>query len=356
MIDCSLNLAPFDSSSFLALEVSNASEMGAMEFEILRIPTAPGYEDLVFKHVLATLSHLRIPFRQDSRGNLIAKIPSKSKQPGLAFSVHMDHPGFKVLKLRKNQIECSFLGGVPREFFKKGVPVELFDSQGRVVAQARVMKVLRWKLGNRRILLKASIPVPSTARFGMWKLTVFKKSSTHVIARACDDLAGCAAVLATLKNLRKLSLKRPVLAIFTRREEIGLKGAFEIAKSKLLPKSIAVVSVETSKELCNARQGDGPIIRVGDRTSIFNPELTKRLCDVAKKLKKKSGFKFQRRLMDGGTCETTAFLESGYAAGGLCVALGNYHNCGAGNKIAAENIHYRDWQGLVELMTAVGKG
>ncbi len=55
--------------------------------------------------------------------------------------------------------------------------------------------------------------------------------------------------------------------------------------------------------------------------------------------------------MDGGTCEATAFLEAGYTAGGVCVALGNYHNCGANGRIAAENIHEGDWRGLVRLIT-----
>ena len=57
--------------------------------------------------------------------------------------------------------------------------------------------------------------------------------------------------------------------------------------------------------------------------------------------------------MDGGTCEATAYLEAGYTASGLCVALGNYHNCAVNGRIAAENIHLEDWRGLVKLMTAI---
>ena len=37
----------------------------------------------------------------------------------------------------------------------------------------------------------------------------------------------------------------------------------------------------------------------------------------------------------------------------LCVALGNYHNCGPDNKIAAEYVSFSDVQGLVKLCTQV---
>ena len=36
----------------------------------------------------------------------------------------------------------------------------------------------------------------------------------------------------------------------------------------------------------------------------------------------------QRCLMSGGTCEATAYQLYGYETGGLCIALGNYHNRG----------------------------
>ena len=40
--------------------------------------------------------------------------------------------------------------------------------------------------------------------------------------------------------------------------------------------------------------------------------------------------------MSGGTCEATAYQEFGFQTAAVCVALGNYHNCGPRNRIAAE--------------------
>jgi len=57
--------------------------------------------------------------------------------------------------------------------------------------------------------------------------------------------------------------------------------------------------------------------------------------------------------MPGGTCEATAYQVAGYRAAALCVALGNYHNCGPENKIAAEYVSFADVQGLVRLCTRI---
>jgi len=49
-----------------------------------------------------------------------------------------------------------------------------------------------------------------------------------------------------------------------------------------------------------------------------------------------------------------AFLAYGYAATGICVALGNYHNMDTGReKIASETISLRDWQCMVDLFEAL---
>ena len=58
--------------------------------------------------------------------------------------------------------------------------------------------------------------------------------------------------------------------------------------------------------------------------------------------------------MDGGTCEAFPFIAYGYAATGICVALGNYHNMDTRReRIASEYISFRDWLGMVDLFEAL---
>jgi endoglucanase len=60
-------------------------------------------------------------------------------------------------------------------------------------------------------------------------------------------------------------------------------------------------------------------------------------------------FKYQRKLMDGGVTEATAYDLYGYETGAACIALGNYHNAGAQGRVAAETVHLGDLEGLVRL-------
>ena len=40
----------------------------------------------------------------------------------------------------------------------------------------------------------------------------------------------------------------------------------------------------------------------------------------------------------------------------MCVALGNYHNCGDGEEIASEYVALRDVEGMVGMMVGVAMG
>ena len=97
--------------------------------------------------------------------------------------------------------------------------------------------------------------------------------------------------------------------------------------------------------------GDGPILRVGDKTSVFDHVVTAELAAAAEDAK----ITVQRCLMSGGSCEATAFRLYGVRCGALCVALGNYHNCGPDERVESEYVSIDDVLGLVDLCTALGR-
>jgi endoglucanase len=152
------------------------------------------------------------------------------------------------------------------------------------------------------------------------------------------------------KELEARGAECTVYGLFTRAEEVGFVGAIQLARNEVLPKAVTVVSLETSSAKGGpATMGGGPIIRVGDRTSIFDPLATAQLTQIAKE----RGIPCQRLLMQGGTCEATAYQLYGYRTAGLCIALGNYHNCADDAKIAPEFVSLADIEGLVELCVAL---
>jgi putative aminopeptidase FrvX len=164
-------------------------------------------------------------------------------------------------------------------------------------------------------------------------------------------LMGVAATLCVLAELARREHPHPVLGIFTRAEETGFVGCMGLCKSGLIPRGAALVGLECSPRRASARVGRGPVVRVGDRLSVFSPWITHHLHASAESLAAQSpAFVYQRALMDGGSCESTAYNLLGFEAGALCLALGNYHNCGADGRIAPEYVAWNDFEGLIALM------
>jgi endoglucanase len=188
---------------------------------------------------------------------------------------------------------------------------------------------------------------------GMWDVPVFRVSGGRLHARAIDDVLGSVVMLATLTEAVRQQMGTNVWCVFTRAEEVGFPGVMAAIQSKKIPKNALVVSIEMSKERPWARIGDGPIVRVGDRTSMFDPAASAFLWRTAERCRaRQSTFRAQRCLMDGGTCEATAFVAFGYQAGGLCLPLGNYHNIGPSGRPRAEYVSVSDLGKLVNLTVA----
>jgi endoglucanase len=195
---------------------------------------------------------------------------------------------------------------------------------------------------------------PPPPAFAVWDLPAFAFRRGHIHGRACDDLIGVACLLATIIELKRRRSVVNVIGLISRAEEVGFHGA--LAATRTLPKNSLIVSLETSRELPGVKMGQGVILRVGDRTSIFDARATRFLREVAQGIKAtRNGFSFQTGLMSGGTCEATAFQEFGFQTAAVCVALGNYHNCGPKKRIAAEYVSLSDVMGMVELLVAAAR-
>ncbi len=177
-------------------------------------------------------------------------------------------------------------------------------------------------------------------------------------ARACDDVAGAAAALTMIHELHDNPPRSPVAVLLTRAEEEGFIGAIAACvRPKLLRKSDLIIAIETSAMQPYAPQGKGTIIRVGDKTSVFDSSLTYFLTQQAEALAKRDkSFLFQRALMPGGTCEATVYGAYGYRASSICVALGNYHNMDRARKrIGPEYVDVKDWKAMVKLFVEVAR-
>lgn len=316
----------------------------------MRCPAAPYHEEGVASEVKKACLEHGLEFKQDRFGNLLVSLCTAPASRPLVLAAHMDHPGFDLIgSLGSKRWRARFLGGVPDDYFRRGVPVRLLPGNTKAKLGKRVGtgKDFELELSERPV---------GRPRFGVWDLEDFAVRRGRIHGRACDDLIGVAAILATLIDLKSARRRVHMIGVISRAEEVGFHGALAVAASRELPSKSLVISLETSRELPPVRMGRGVIIRVGDRSSVFDSDGSRFLNEVAEGLKSRvAGFPVQRALMSGGTCEATAYQEYGLACAAVCVALGNYHNCAPRSRIAAEFVSLEDACGMVSLLSEAAR-
>lgn len=288
-------------------------EMLAVVKALMAQPTAPFHEDAVRDEIEAQLGEMpHVKFARDAFGNVVAHYQrGRKKAAEWGLAAHMDHPGW----VRSDEGEMEFLGSVAPRF-------------------------------------RSDPKKKSFGDFEMWDLPPFEIRDGQIHSRACDDLIGCAEILCVFRELEERGANVHCVGLFTRAEEVGFVGAIQLAKAEILPRSLTILSLETSTPRGTAEIGKGPIVRVGDKASTFDGPATARLLAAAAA----EEIPVQRCLLDGGTCEATAYQLYGYTCAAASVALGNYHNVTPKGTIAAEFVAIDDFVGMVRLCLAVIQG
>lgn len=316
--------------------------------DILSQPTAPFREGHVARCVTAHLERNNVPFFEDPTGNLVVGVKSpteykrclrgKHDEPVRVFIAHMDHPGFHGMRwLDERRLAVQWLGGSPVKHVN-GAQVWLADGAG-TSAEGRLAKVTvvkgGWAIDKAEVHFPASGAAPrAIAAKKLYGGFTFRApcwiSGKRVYARAVDDLMGVFTIVSTAIDLfrGRRAAEVPFIGLLTRGEEVGFVGAvrhFELGWLASARRPVVCVSLEASRNLPGAVMGKGPIVRLGDRRTTFDPGALRVLTDLAEKL---LPGRHQRRVMDGGACEATAATAWGYPTIGLTLPLGNYHNQG----------------------------
>jgi putative aminopeptidase FrvX len=308
---------------------------------VIPCPTAPYHERFVQNAVREIAAEFDLKLRSDTFGNIYLESGHEGRP--IVLAAHMDHPGFEIVSSNPEAWIAKFLGGVPENYFKAGMSLRLHpgNKQARLGAKE-----------GQNFLIHSEEELSMQPEFAVWDLPDFLLEEGLLHARVCDDLVGVATIISVLGALREENHTGKVIGLISRAEEVGFHGALFAAKSGEIPRDSLVISLETSRELAPVQMGAGVIIRVGDRASVFNDEATRFLAETAQlSAAEETTFKFQRALMSGGTCEATAFQHYGFQTAALCVALGNYHNCGPAEQIAPEYVNVSDVENMILLLT-----
>ncbi len=288
--------------------------------------------------------------RTDRAGNLLVTIKGRKRRAPVIATAHMDHPGWVVEAVDGRSVTARFMGGLMPPYFETA-PVVFFGESGTEVRG--VVEAYGDGVGAIQVR-RGGVSVGDIGRWWFDKRSLGVRDGL-LRAPACDDLAGVAASLVALDRARRKPHLNHFGVLLTRAEEEGLLGAIAACELGTIPDGSHLLSIETSRSFPDSPIGGGPVIRVGDRSSIFDAALTNQLTDAVRKAK----IPHQRKLMAGGTCEATAFGAYGKRATGLCLPLGNYHNMVDIDGVAAgtvaavvgpEEVSLDDFDGLVDLM------
>lgn len=361
---------------------------------LMNQPAAPYHETMVHQEVLKVIQEFDLTAEVDEYGttwvglngtrfpntinhsasNAVESSGEEIPPSDLILAAHLDHPGFEFIEWNeeKQLWKCRFLGGVGAQYFQHGTQLKIMpgghrgwlESEFEVEVEVESDPSPGKKKTEKFYWVNAPEATPGEAMFGVWDLDAFRMDGDNIHGRACDDLVGVASALATLILVQKRfsqlenssdadsSQPRPaVWAMLSRAEEVGFQGALVSMDRIHSCANPWVISLEASKEIAGVRQGDGVILRVGDRSSVFDSKATLYLRDRAEKLEgSQNDFSYQMAWMGGGSCEGTAFQSRGIRTGALCVPLRNYHNQGSDDRIEAESIHLRDARTMTELL------
>ncbi|ANU26631.1 M42 family metallopeptidase [Planococcus versutus] len=243
----------------------------------------------------------------DPLGNLIATVKATDSQmPSILLAAHADEIGFIVKKIEPNgTLRFEQLGGFDNRILL-AQPVTIKSSQSYIegVIGALAVHYVKWddpkRIDSHRDLyidvgassaeevLEMGIKVGQPISYGSKLKMAGDGKRNRVIGKALDDRAGCAVLIKLITNLKsnKTVKHGDIYCVFTVQEEVGLRGASVLSQGLQPDFALAIDTTPTSDTydvlMTGTRKlGEGPCIKIADKSLISHPLVTNLLEKVA---------------------------------------------------------------------------
>ena len=267
-----------------------------------------GDEGSVREIIINEIKPFADEIKTDNLGNIIVFKKGKNRAKAkLMLSAHMDEVGFMVTDITSDgYLKFDEVGGLDRRVVLgktvtvgknkvNGVkPIHLSKSDERTAVP---------KYGEMYIDIGATskddalsvVSYGDSVNFN----SIYENNGYTIKSKAIDDRFGCLALIELIKS----ELEYDMHFVFAVQEEVGLRGA-KVAAYSVDPEFAIVVEtttaadiagVEETRQVCNL--GDGAVISVMDRRTIYD----KRMSEMAFECAKETGAKAQyKRAVAGG--------------------------------------------------------
>ncbi len=263
--------------------------------ELLNAPGIPGQEDKIREIVIRELGNIADDWYVDPLGNAIFHF--KGEGPVFLIDAHMDEVGFMVSKIEKDGfLRVVPVGGIPPEnaysqrviiwgreqvygIFGSIPPHVRKDKNGPSIPEIEELFV---DTGLDEDTLKKLVSPGDPVTFD----TGAVEKENVIYGKAFDDRVGIFVMIEAVKNASRRSVD--LFLVAAAQEELGMRGA-RTAASEIKP-FIAVAlegtvamdlpGVPEHKKL--ARLGDGPEIRMSDRSFVASKKWVEFISSVAR--------------------------------------------------------------------------
>ncbi len=306
-----------------------------------------GYEKRVAETIKALMKDKVDEIRTDALGNLICVKKGQGKK--IMLAAHMDEIGIIVTYIDdKGFLRFGNIGGLPpmiilgqRVTFENGIV-------GVVWYEENIDNMKNAKLEKMYIDIGAGSREEAEKLVKVGDLAVFVGETIEqhgkVISKALDDRIGCAVLI-------QLALSHPqtdneIYYVFTAQEEVGLRGARTAAFGIVPDMALAIDVCDTgdtpSCKPMAVRLGEGPTVKIKDRSVIAHPMVKDRLIQAAQN----KNIPYQMEvMMDGGTDAGSIHITAGgIPSGGVSIPTRFIHD-------TAEMVDMKDVENAVKLLS-----
>jgi len=284
--------------------------------------------------------------RTDAMGNLICVKKGSGKK--IMLAAHMDEIGIIVSYIDdKGFIRFGNVGGIPpliilgqRVVFENG-------TVGVIWYEESIDNMKNAKLDKMFIDIGAKSREEAEKLVKVGDMGVFVgdtiEQNGRIISKALDDRIGCAVLV-------QLALSEPetdneIYYVFTTQEEVGLRGA-KTAAFGIVPDMALAIDVCDMGDIPGCKPmavklGEGPTIKIKDRSVIAHPEVKDALIMAATENK----IPYQMEVMlEGGTDAGSIHITAGgIPSGGVSIPTRFIHD-------AAEMVDMKDVENAIKLL------
>jgi len=280
-----------------------------------------------------------VDVRQDSAGNLIGRIPGRSREGAIQVHAHKDEIGMIVKRVEPDgKVQARALGGAYPWKYGEG-PVEILGRPGPIPAvlcvgsthtsaeSARMQSARTSPLAWETVYLDAKLTRAELAAQGV------RAGTRAVVARsrkrplvlgdfvcgwALDDKGAVAIMLGVMEALAPLAGQLPADVYFaaTGEEEVAAAGGAFVAASLPAETLIALEVGPVADEYGNANSPQ-PVIWVSDSYHTYSKRLSDRLMDLAGVL----GFGAQPVVYSSAGTDASAARRYGQAGSVACLGF-----------------------------------